>query len=772
MNKRILSVTLAGAMLLSATSVMPMPGAEQKVSAATDINYASALQMSLYFYECQQAGKLPEWNRVEWRGDSNVDDFIDGGWYDAGDHVKFNLPMAYTAATLAWGLYQYPEGVEACGEMTNYVNNLTFGLDYLAACDLGDEVVFQVGNGQQDHTWWGPVELYSYGLGESVAYTRPYYKASEGCSAVFGGMAAALAAGYCALQGRTDSAKLDGYLEHAENIFKLADASKGDSTYNDSDASGFYRSSHFYDELFYAANWLYRATNNEEYLTLATSYIPELGKELGTNELKYSWTHCWDDAQQGGMLLYAQNTKNPTYINQVQKHLDYWCDSKSKLEGGLCFVDGWGCLRYATTVGFIAAVATDTLFADDSAKVAKYKELYETQINYSLGDNPDGRAYVVGYNETAPRNPHHRTAHCSWNNAISNPTLSRHMLYGALVGGPESTGSYVDDRENFTNNEVADDYNAGYTGLLCKMITEYGGKTDPNFPPKEERTPEFFVEAMAKQASDSGVSVSLKFTNVSAWPARIEDNMSYRYYMDLSEVIKAGFKATDVAIRCDRDQSAMYSGVTPAVISEIKPYKGDIYYVEVTYPDGRATIPISEGRYQCETLLSLVFPNYGSGWDSSNDYSFQDIGGVEDNVMTDKIPVYQNGKLIFGVEPDGTIPDNPIVTTVTTKTTTTTTTTTTKTTTQTTEKETTATTKNTETIKYGDFNCDDKITIADLVLMARYVAEDDEMEMPTEQGLLSADCAYDGKVNSSDITMLARFLAHLITESELGRTMS
>jgi len=29
---------------------------------------------------------------------------LTGGWYDAGDFVKFNFPMAYSVTTLAWGM--------------------------------------------------------------------------------------------------------------------------------------------------------------------------------------------------------------------------------------------------------------------------------------------------------------------------------------------------------------------------------------------------------------------------------------------------------------------------------------------------------------------------------------------------------------------------------------------------------------------------------------------------------------------------------------------
>ena len=94
---------------------------------------------------CLVLGALPcsaltvsDWNEVEWRADSTMTDEVTGGWYDAGDHVKFNLPMAYSASMLAWGLYQYPDGLEKTGEMETYVNNLSFVLDYLAACDEGD----------------------------------------------------------------------------------------------------------------------------------------------------------------------------------------------------------------------------------------------------------------------------------------------------------------------------------------------------------------------------------------------------------------------------------------------------------------------------------------------------------------------------------------------------------------------------------------------------------------------------------------------------------
>lgn len=717
--KKIISSAIASVMLAASVFTGTVPQKTNIALADSSINYAEALQKTLYFYECQQAGPLPDWNRVEWRGDSTMDDFIKGGWYDAGDHVKFNLPMAYSASMIAWGLYQYPDGIEKCGEMTNYVNNLTFALDYFAACDLGDEVIYQVGNGQDDHSWWGPAELVEYGMkDQNISNDRPYYSGRK-CSAALGEMAAALAAGYCALQGKSD--KVDSYLEHAKNIFAIADAEQSDDEYMASDAKNFYRSSHFYDELFWAANWLYKATGDKIYLDKATGYIPNLSTELGTNELKYSWGQCWDDVQQGGMILYAQNTGDSTYVNQVKKQLDYWTYSVKKLDGGLRWLTDWGCLRHATAAAFTAAVACDTLPLENTSA---YKEFYEEQADYCLGANPDNRSYVVGYGENSPLNVHHRSAHSSWKNALDTPVNNRHILYGALVGGPTSEGVYEDDRQNHINNEVACDYNAGFTGLMAKMVSEYGGSTDPNFPEPEQRETEFYVEAKLKHSA-TGSDLSLKFTNHTAWPPRIVDNMSYRYYLDATEIINAGFKPEDIVVRVDRDQALMYGEEYAAKISPITHYQDNIYYIQVTYPDGRAVMPISEGRNQCETMLALVFPNYQTGWDAANDYSNSDLLGLKENetTVTDKITVYENGVLIYGVEPDGTSPSE-------------------------TEK------PDISKIK-GDTNLNGTIETADLVLLNKHLIKKAVLK---EQALLNADVNDDNKINIFDTIILKRML--------------
>jgi len=89
-------------------------------------NYKDALTKSLIFLEAQRSGKLPPNNRIPWRGDSALDDGktanvdLTGGYYDAGDNVKYGLPMAFTVTTLSWAAISYRSELQAAGGRTMF----------------------------------------------------------------------------------------------------------------------------------------------------------------------------------------------------------------------------------------------------------------------------------------------------------------------------------------------------------------------------------------------------------------------------------------------------------------------------------------------------------------------------------------------------------------------------------------------------------------------------------------------------------------------------
>ena len=477
-------------------------------------NYGEALQKSMFFYEVQQSGPLADWNQVSWRSDAMMTDYVKGGWFDAGDHIKFALTNAYASVMMAWGLLEYEDGLEESGLLDLYRNNLQYAFDFLVGCDLGDKVVYQIGEIDFDHVWWGSAEVYmrKYKL-KYGKDTREYYTTTD--SNVTGEMAAALAAGYLVFKDyKPDLAKT--YLEHAENCFELADKTRADGNTPASDAM--YKSSHFWDELFWAANWMYKATGDQKYLDLCKNdYIPNLGKESQSTELKYTWGMCWDDVQQGGTWLYAENTGDKQWIEQAKKHLEYWTTGYGGKQidhtpDGLPWLTQWGSLRHATTTAFLAYVAADKFFADDPTYSKKYTDFATNVMNYAFGDNDLGMSYVVGMGDKYPQAWHHRTSSGAWNDKWSNIGQTEgedakphaHTLYGALVGGPDQTGGYSDKIGDYQYTEVAIDYNAGYTAALCAMVQKYGGSSDPDFPPTETpKWTEFFMRASINQAAGS-----------------------------------------------------------------------------------------------------------------------------------------------------------------------------------------------------------------------------------------------------------------------------
>jgi hypothetical protein len=53
-----------------------------------------------------------------------------GGYYDAGDHVKFGLPMAFTVTMLSWSLLEYGADVAHAGELAHALESIKWGTDY------------------------------------------------------------------------------------------------------------------------------------------------------------------------------------------------------------------------------------------------------------------------------------------------------------------------------------------------------------------------------------------------------------------------------------------------------------------------------------------------------------------------------------------------------------------------------------------------------------------------------------------------------------------
>ncbi|OPZ83098.1 MAG: Endoglucanase 1 precursor [Firmicutes bacterium ADurb.Bin419] len=121
------------------------------------------------------------------------------------------------------------------------------------------------------------------------------------------------------------------------------------------------------------------------------------------------------------------------------------------------------------------------------------------------------------------------------------------------------------------------------------------------------------------------------------------ENLSFNYYIDLSEVISSGHSASEVKVSSSYNQGSN--------ISELKSFKGNLYYVTIDF-SGTKIFPGGQSDYKKEVQFRIAAPDGTSYFDPENDYSFKDLAS-NSIVRTKNIPVYDNGILIYGKEPDG-----------------------------------------------------------------------------------------------------------------------
>nr|AGP76397.1 endo-beta-1,4-glucanase [Amitermes dentatus] len=429
----------------------------------TAYHYKQGLRDSLLFYEAQRSGKLPADSKVTWRKDSALNDEgeqgqdLTGGYFDAGDYVKFGFPMAATTTVLAWGLIDVIAGYSSAGALDDGRKAVKWATDYfIKAHTSQNEFYGQVGQGDLDHAYWGRPE--------DMTMARPAYKIdmSRPGSDLAGETAAALAASSIVFKN-VDGTYSNNLLTHARQLFDFAKNYRGKYSDSITDARNFYTSADYSDELVWAAAWLYRATNDSSYLNDAESLYNEFGLQSWGGGLN------WDSKVSGVQVLLAKLTNKQEYKDTIQSYVNYLINKQQKTPKGLLYIDKWGTLRHAANAAFIMLEA-----ADLGLTASRYRQFAQTQIDYALGDG--GRSFVCGFGSNPPTHPHHRSsscphapATCDWNTFnISDPNYNVHS--GALVGGPDQNDNYEDDRSDYVHNEVATDYNAGFQSALADLV--------------------------------------------------------------------------------------------------------------------------------------------------------------------------------------------------------------------------------------------------------------------------------------------------------------
>lgn len=448
-------------------------------SSKISYDFGEVLSKSLLFYEAQRSGKLPENNRIPWRGDSALHDVtqddksLAGGYYDAGDFVKFGLPLGETLTLLSWSIVEFSDNYRTAGELEHARSAVRWGTDYLLKCHTKkNEFYAQVGLPKEEHSKWGrPEDLFEEvkRVGQPINETHPG-------SDIAGASAAALAAAHLVFK-EVDEPYSKELLQHARDLYEFGTSFVGFAKDHLLECREFYDSQEYLDDLAMGAIWLYKATGEKPYVKQSMKYLDEMIKKANGTMSEY---FGWDNQGAGVAVLLAVETLNSTYLGYVDSHFKKWVYSLKYNIQGFSYLTQWGALRFDANTAFLSLVHAKHVLKH---KVPGFHSLGESvyhcwalaQIRRMLGDS--GRSFVAGYGHNPPEYLHHRAASCpdmpapcNWDNYRS-PLPNPQILYGALVGGPFENGSYTDARSNYRQNEPALDYNAGFTASLAGLVT-------------------------------------------------------------------------------------------------------------------------------------------------------------------------------------------------------------------------------------------------------------------------------------------------------------
>jgi len=766
-----LSITVTAAV----SSVTPMTFT---VSAAEDYeNFAKALQYSMYFYDANMCGEdVDENTQFVWRGDCHTydsmlplnteytnlsaeliekygkyldpdgDGYVDvsGGMHDAGDHVEFGMPEAYAASTLGWGYYEFRDSYIETQQQDHIETIIRYFNDYFIKCTYLDEngevaaFCYQVGEGEIDHQYWNSPEIDDMKrMGFFLTPEKPQIDYLAATSA-------SLVAGYLNFKD-TDKAYAEECLKYGKALFKLAQDSieklgidSDDLLSDNADGPrGFYRSSKWEDDYCWAGMWLYKATGEENYLTQALTVLDYYAAPC--------YVHCWNDVWTGAMCLIAEeNDKDNTIIDKFleisgktsYEITDFWSKIKEQTDkcskGGLgtrspqgyFYLDVWGSARY-NTAAQLAALVYDKYV--NNGKPGESSEWAKGQMEYLLGNNDAGTAYVVGYNENSVKFPHHRA--CSGLTKCEDTDEHRYVLYGALVGGPDDSDAHNDTTADWIYNEVTIDYNAAFVGACAGLYEMFGDESmeiTPDFPPEPEYSEDengsggnnFWVEGCFADNIQTNSEGQIGSTNLTMYvcsdSTKAYKDVSVRYYFDAT-----GTNISNIQMRETYDQCATETEFD-GVLSGPTLYKDNIYYIEVKW-DGYA-IANSNKKYQ------IQIGSWQPTWNTADDWSRKDMleidngeydGYAGEMAKAPYICVYSGDRLIGGTEPDGTTPN--------------------------------------WSAGKGDVNMDAEITLADLTALKKYLIK--KSKKLTDSA--AADVNADGKINGFDAVALTRKLIEL-----------
>ncbi len=389
---------------------------------------------------------------------------VSGGWFDAGDYLKFVETTSYTDAMMLFAVRQYPNLFK--GSSADFNTEGKYGLDWLQKMwdNTSQTLYYQVGlgdgNGSRilgDHNVWrlpqadDQLNAKPNDANYFIEY-RPVFRADAPGSDISPNLAGRLAAdfGLCyQLYHTSNPDYANQCLTSGETIFDLAKTSDVGQLLTTAPHS-YYPETEWRDDMELGATELYFATAQGDlpaglkhsdplfYLQAAAQWADAY---ISNPKADGDSLNLYDVSGLAHYELYRalSQARNPSVavsqsdlLKSLRNQLNKGTTQAKSDPFGLGIAYGSG-----DATPHALGYALETSFYDELTHTSTYKTIGQTQRNWILGANAWGSSFIVGAGSTFPQCIHHQIANLSSSSDGKTP-----LLLGATVNGPSANSTF------------------------------------------------------------------------------------------------------------------------------------------------------------------------------------------------------------------------------------------------------------------------------------------------------------------------------------------
>ena len=389
---------------------------------------------------------------------------VSGGWFDAGDYIKFVETASYTDAIMLFADRQYPSPFDSGS--ADFQTEGKYGLNWLQKMwdNSSQTLYYQVGIGDgnkniiADHDIWRLPQAddkLNVKPGDKEYYIkyRPVFRAGPPGSQLSPNLSGRLAADFALcyqLYQKSDPSYASSCLSSAENVFALAKTSNVGQLLTTA-PYGYYPETEWRDDMELGATELYYATSQgnlpsglkhsdpmyylKQAAHWANAYIH--GPNDGSDSLNLYDVSGLAHYELYNAIIQAGNPGNlevtqSDLINDLHKQLKNGTTQATHDPFGLGVPYG-GPDATPHALGY----TLEANFYDEMTSTSTYTTFGLTERNWVLGDNAWGSSFIVGDGSTFPDCMQHQVANLAGSLNGDPP-----VVLGATVDGPNSLSSF------------------------------------------------------------------------------------------------------------------------------------------------------------------------------------------------------------------------------------------------------------------------------------------------------------------------------------------